>query len=825
MKISERVFDMEKFINPPLNNAPIYGWVWNGPVSREETDRQLLEMHRLGIKKFYIVPEPKQFRPVTIPTELEPEYLSPAYMEEVKYTMEKAFEMGITCWIYDEGGWPSGGACGKVLKKHPEYARKIPEYKEIEFKAGSVYKKSADDVIAAFVNESELIEEGYKFLKDSTVCEYHAIIEFFSKPGSSDFPDLSLIEATDAFIEMTHEGYAKYLSEHFGNNIGAVFTDEPTLPRPFPINERMIKTYEKEYGESVIPYLPMLCEKVKPDEKGAEVRIRWFDLCSKVFLDCFLKPCKKWANEHSMEFTGHMDRDNVAMGSMYGGNMHVLRSLRALDIPGIDVIWRQIFPGQPGITCASAENPDEPPTNGFFPRYASSAAAQIGAEAAMTESLGVYGNGITYDQMRFVFGHQAIRGINVFNPFSLLYDSSIYLMTAELPAFREDQGIHADLSDWNLYLSRLSYITTVGKRVCDTALYYPIRDIWAGVAAVNTAAKFEKIGWSLEAKQSDFDIIDDDILENASGLEKGMICYGNACYKKVVLPPCKYMSKKSKENLEIFKINGGEIYYGDGKLSRPPVIASNSENLQIMHRQTETQDIYCLFNGGTELSEYVFDFGGKSGYYVNVTEGQIEPLTTEDNLVKVTLCCGETGAICITDDIEELSGKVCGKHAIEIENFSFRRLKSFEIGEVDAKSYDIEEDSVPIKMGDWSSVTGEAFSGSGLYEATFTMPDEEFGDVMLDLGDVRYTAEVTLNGKLLGKRLMHPYCYTISKELLEKENRLEIIVKNTVGNQYYYTKAFDKWPNWMITRFFRLTKNFDKETLSSGLFGKVRIFY
>lgn len=49
-----------------------------------------------------------------------------------------------------------------------------------------------------------------------------------------------------------------YLSEHFGNNIGAVFTDEPTLPHPFPINERMIKIYEKEYGESVIPYLPMV---------------------------------------------------------------------------------------------------------------------------------------------------------------------------------------------------------------------------------------------------------------------------------------------------------------------------------------------------------------------------------------------------------------------------------------------------------------------------------------------------------------------------------------------------------------------------------------
>lgn len=825
MHISEKTFDIKKFINPPFCNAPVYGWVWNGPVSREESDRQLLEMQRLGIKKFYVIPEPKQFSAARIPTELEPDYLTSAFMEEIKYTVEKATQMGITCWIYDEGGWPSGGACGKVLKKHPEYAKRIPECIETEFKAGSVYKKSSFDVIAAFIDKDVMIEEGYEFKEDTMVDEYCSKRELFPRPGRSDIPDISLSESTECFIELTHERYAEYLSEYIGKSVGAVFTDEPTLPRPFPVNERMLKLYEKEYGESVIPYLPALLENVKPDEKSAEVRIKWFDLCSRAFCENFLKPCKKWANEHGMEFTGHMDRDNVAMGSMYGGNMHLLRSLRSLDIPGVDVIWRQIFPGQPGITCASYENPDEPPANGFFPRYASSAAVQIGTDASMTESVGVYGNGVTYEQMRFVFGHQAIRGVNVFNPLMLLYDRSNYLMAGELPVFREDQAFHADLSDWNLYLERLSYITSVGKRVCDTALYYPIRNIWAGVDAENTAAEFEKIGWSLEAKQIDFDIIDDDILEDAKGIEKGEICYGKACYKKVVLPPCKYLSEKSIENLEIFKANGGEVYYGDDKLSRPSVIVSNADGLQIMHRKTETQDIYCLFNGETQTTEYAFDFGGKSGYYVNVTEGKLEPLTTNDNLVKVRLNCGETGAICLTDDIPKLVEKICPTRVLEINNFTFRRLKSFEIGEVDAKSYDISEEPVKIQLGDWADVAGKDFSGSALYETTFTIPEEDYNDVILDLGDVRYTSEVILNGKPLGKKIVHPYSYTISKELLEKENILEIIVKNTPGNQFYYTKTFDKWPDWMITGFYKKAKNFDKETLSSGLYGSVKILY
>lgn len=825
MNISHKTFDIEKFHRPPAEHAVIYGWVWNGTVSREETDRQLAEMQRLGIKKFYIIPEPKQFSAAGIPTELEPDYLTPAFMEEIKYTVEKALKMGMFCWIYDEGGWPSGGACGRVLKAHPEYARRFPDCIETTFKSGSVYRKSRADILATFINGDMLIEEGYKFIEDTSVDEYYSKRELFPIPGRSDIPDVSLKEATDAFIEMTHETYAKYLSEQFGRGVGAVFTDEPTLPRPFPLHERIMAAYEQAYGESVLPYLPVLCGKVKPDEKGAQVRIQWFDLCSRFFCDHFLVPCKKWANEHGLAFTGHLDRDNLAMGVMQGGNMHTLRSLRYLDIPGVDVIWRQIFPGEPGVTCASAEEASDPPSNGFFPRYASSAAAQIGVDAAVTESIGVYGNGVTYDQMRFVFGFQAIRGVNLFNPLMLVYDRRNFMMAAELPVFREDQACHADLKDWNGYLERLSYITSVGKRVCDTALYYPVRDIWAGVCAEEVAAKFEIVGQNLEAKQIDFDIIDDDVLENASGIERGEICIGKACYKKIVLPPCDYLSEKSKANLEIFQANGGAVYETDSQLKCPSVVVQGNKHLQLMHRRTETQEVYCLFNGDAGPAEYLFDLGGKSGFYIDVTTGTVEALNVENNLVKVSLYSGETAAICITEEIPNLSKQVCPKRVLNIDDFSFKRLTRFEIGEVGAQSYAVEEAAVAIELGDWAPVVGADFSGSALYETTFTMPTDDFGDVVLDLGDVRYTAEVILNGKSLGKKIMYPYSYIVSKDALAKENSLQIIVKNTPGNQFYYTKSFDKWPAWMLSPYYSKEKRFDEETLSSGLYGSVRILY
>ena len=97
-------FSKEEFVAPPKAFAPVYNWVWNGPVSHEETDLQLDEMQRLGIKAVCIIPEPKAFRPCRIPTLLEPDYLTAAYFEEYKYAVESAKKRQMHMWFYDEGG-------------------------------------------------------------------------------------------------------------------------------------------------------------------------------------------------------------------------------------------------------------------------------------------------------------------------------------------------------------------------------------------------------------------------------------------------------------------------------------------------------------------------------------------------------------------------------------------------------------------------------------------------------------------------------------------------------------------------------------------------
>ena len=121
-------FNLSDFKSPPREFTPIYSWLWNGPISKEKTVAQINKMRDFGIKGFYIIPLPQSYLPTRIPTEMDPNYMTDAFLEQFKFAIDTARECGMECWLYDEGGYPSGSACGKVMKEYPEYARRTLIY-------------------------------------------------------------------------------------------------------------------------------------------------------------------------------------------------------------------------------------------------------------------------------------------------------------------------------------------------------------------------------------------------------------------------------------------------------------------------------------------------------------------------------------------------------------------------------------------------------------------------------------------------------------------------------------------------------------------------
>jgi hypothetical protein len=111
-----------------------------------------------------------------------------------------------------------------------------------------------------------------------------------------------------------------------------------------------------------------------------------------------------------------------------------------------------------------------------------------------------------------------------------------------------------------------------------------------------------------------------------------------------------------------------------------------------------------------------------------------------------------------------------------------------------------------IELGDWQEVGLPGYSGGVRYLCRFPAARGS----IVDLGRVRGTAEVTLNGTSLGVRVCGPYTFELGDALRPGENELEVLVYNTLAP---YLDAIS--PTHFV---FPGQKE-------SGLFGPVRLRY
>lgn len=114
--MSRNSFDLKEFFNPANSFYPVYSWMWNETLSKKEIKNQLDEMYGRNIRGVYVIPLPRDFRPDSMTTNLQPEYLSDGYFEMLSFAADYARSKGMSFWLYDEGGWPSGNANGLVVK-------------------------------------------------------------------------------------------------------------------------------------------------------------------------------------------------------------------------------------------------------------------------------------------------------------------------------------------------------------------------------------------------------------------------------------------------------------------------------------------------------------------------------------------------------------------------------------------------------------------------------------------------------------------------------------------------------------------------------------
>ncbi len=784
-------FDKEKFRNvSDLKMGVIYSWIWNSEITKEYIDEELLTMKKQGIKGVYILPEPKEFRPDSMATRLKPDYLTDEFFELVEYAVSTAEKLHIFVWLYDEGGWPSGSACGRIVKKYPDTTAKYIKEESVLLKKGETANEN--DKLAVFTKDFKRLSLPYTAENDIEVYVYSE--RFHDTIYTYVLDD----RVMDEFIESTYEGYKKHLGGYFGNYVSAIFSDEPNLSFPYCID---IQDFENKSGYNFKDNLPAIFHN-GISKKADAFKTYYIEYAAKQFEEKYMKRLRKWCTDNDILFTGHMSGEDI-LENFWHCIGNPMKHLRHFDIPGIDAIWRQIFPTNT--------------KNNFFPRLASSAAHQTGGNFAVSESFAAYGSGVTFDEMRYVANYQFVRGINIINIMSITSGKDRFLFGQLRPHFVKKLPAAEYMKEFNDYITRMMYICSIGNYTAETAIYMPVRDVWIGSS--HAEIRYNKMGKELEEKQIYFDIIDDDFLAECKICDN-CLCMGNAKYKYIYIPQSDNMSKEGIRKLEGFIKEGGNVFGNVGNIKgikaysgecilAESVIKSDNKNLRAMKKKSENETVYVIYNESPhEVFATIEIPEENAGCYLNAQNGEIEKL--ESNTISIDLVSGEAYVVVYKNEL--FWERIKKEETAEL----FMEINEFEI--IPKEKLLICEDKLEIYNK--KIYIDKSFSGSAIYRCEFEYKDN--GNLLLEFDELYYYAKVFVNENEIGTVIMSPKKLLIDKKYLKEKNILSIVVTNTAANAFYYAdlSQIDKK---YIGSYNEKTISFEKDSLKFGL-SKIRLY-
>ena len=756
-------FSKNAFVSPGNEFYPGFFWMWNKKLDRKVLFAEMDDMVAHGSRAVCHHPYPDAFIPTEYAAQhglgMSPDYLTDEYMDILSDVMDYAEKIGMVPWLYDEGGWPSGGACGKVLASDPE----------------------------RFVQRRVVLDE--KGNPKVIPVPYDAT-------KYAPYPSIIEKGVTEKFLELTHEKFRKKFSRHFGKTIKFTFTDEPDMPICYFGHflgwcTDFAEEFQKRYGYDIKPYLrDLLVSADDMTDDIKRVRIDFMDLRSRLFNERYLLPIREWCHANGLKSSGHMDCENMPEYNARGGHGHILRAMRSLDVPGVDVIWRQLFPNRqslPDTIRASSQllkiNMNECQGNAPFPKYASSTAHQNGERHAMSESFAIYGDGMSPGELKWLVDYEMVRGITLFVFSSYSPDNSRARMADGGPHFGKDDPYWPFMKPFFNYIARVTAMLSQGKPVVRTAVLYDIRGIWAGGEdARHTISQHFRVSQALLKQCSDFDFVDDDQLAEARLQKDGTVKIGKMTYDTIVLPTTKWVLPKAKRHLKYLKSKGVRVLTS-GQLEQAPrtciVTGSSLRSIRVCKRVCGDSAVYFLANEATVTQHVHVTFDEKDNVVLcDPMTGKYRAVDAKNGSFDWTFEPYGSALFMTNAPADIAAPAVFGRKCV-LHNWTIQPLRSIRVGK---EHYEIDEFPTakpqPVTLGSWKGILGDEFAGTARYVTTFVSPYS--GVAELDLGRVCQTASVKFNGRQLPDRFFGPFKYEV--QLKKGVNKLEITVANALAN-------------------------------------------
>jgi hypothetical protein len=591
------------FPAPPSAYSSQVAWGLNGAVTRESIARDLDRIHALNLSAAFVEPGRNPKAP----------YLSAAYFENVKIVVEEAKKRDMHVWFDDDGGYPSGFAGGKFTVERPDLDMKAlaspqssPDSPDpIPVAPGQTFTRTLDHktiaavavdldsgattVIAApggQVNWTAPATGHWAVALPHWVFRSGVTRSANNKSGAKD-GEHSLMDYLDPaagrlFIQWTFEAYKQAVGDEFGKTVMGFRGDEaaygfnPWTP-DFPAQ------FQTRKGYDIRPYLPAIAAiqlartgrgRPAPAPLKLDAAHRAYadycDVWSDLFAQNFFSAGAQWCAANQVEMQTHIEHEEI-LPQMAIANGDFFKCMRDIEVPGIDVIWHQVW--------------DDVVAD--FPKLASSATHLNGRPQAMSESFAAMSNPYPAPNLAeagWIVNHQIALGINHFEFMSLRSSAAPAFGGSGGPPRRTDApranaAVPADgppargvapvgyryLSDPQFpalaaYTNRATYVLAQGRPAAQIGVYIPSSSFWFGDNGTNRS--FLAIVHSLLEHQRDLDFVDESAL--ATSLRRQGDQFVNAsgqAYRAIVIPPVVAISQAALDRLQTFARAGGTVIF------------------------------------------------------------------------------------------------------------------------------------------------------------------------------------------------------------------------------------------------------------------------
>lgn len=485
---------------------------------------------------------------------------------------------GLSLWLYDEKGYPSGNAGGITMRDHPEWEARGRYFAEADstggpaqlpLPPGALVRAAVFPVVGGLVSMDGAVDLA-SAVKDGTLTweapsgAWHimAMTEDRLYEGThaaeslaDKLPYINLLmpEPTARFLEVNHGGYAKHLGDNLGQYFVSTFTDEPSLMslflrkqswRVLPWAPNLPIEFERRRGYALEPVLPALVAET--GAKGLAVRYDFWKTVSELVSENYFGQIQSWCRQHQLASGGHllMEEDMLTHVPLYGD---FFRCLRKLDAPSMDCLtslpeevpWfvaRMIggiadLEGRPVTMCETSD---------FVQRYRPAGDTRPIREVSEAE-------------IRGTINRLVLNGINTITSY-----------------YSFDKTPTDELLRLNEWTGRCCTMLRGGHQVADIALLCPTESAWirftpahhfvhdAPPAAKRIEHIYRNAAEDLWNSGRDFTYIDSQALLDAK-LENGVLKNGAMEWRAVILPCVDTLPIAAWEKLDRFVSSGGIV--------------------------------------------------------------------------------------------------------------------------------------------------------------------------------------------------------------------------------------------------------------------------